>query len=269
MILTSAKVLDYSESYFIAIKDGDATIYDDFKYIVHRTNLTEYEQILAENMELLKNFMDKRETDLIMDQNRQIQRSLRILFGNKRHARSLDFIGSALKFIAGTPDRNDFDLLKTKDDMLIQNNNRQTVVNSALQDKINELTERINLIQRGTKDSNVINTDELLFLELLSTRNGEIIFFLNQLTLSITLAKKNVVNPVILDNAEISYILENEMIPVNLNSLLKASSVSVYQTNNTIYYIMKVPMVKRKCKLLKIYPVVHNNTVITGDFLRA
>lgn len=169
--------------------------------------------------------------DMVQDQTRQIQRLLQVLRVNRRHARSIDFIVSELKFIAGTPDHADLDMLTTKEDMLIRNNNRQSIKNSALLDKINELTERINNLQESFANSNEINGDELIILELLSARNSEAIFFLNQLTLSITLAKANVANPVMLDSAELEYLLEHEMVPVSLKNLLKASSVSVYQEN--------------------------------------
>lgn len=59
------------------------------------------------------------------------------------------------------------------------------------------------------------------------------------MSLSITLAKANIVNPIILDNAEVSYILENGMVPLSINNLLKASDVSIYESNNTIYYTIK------------------------------
>lgn len=61
------------------------------------------------------------------------------------------------------------------------------------------------------------------------------------MSLSITLAKANIVNPIILDNAEVSYILENGMVPLSINNLLKASDVSIYESNNTIYYTIKLP----------------------------
>lgn len=159
--------------------------------------------MLQDNDDLINKFTDQREIEYLRDQTQQINRLLQVLRINRRHARSLDFIGTALKLIAGTPDRSDFDLLTTKGDMLIQNNNRQTTINSALQDKINELTDRINKLQYEKATSNAIGGEEIVLFELMSARNSEIIFLLDQLTLSITLAKANIVNPIILDNLEI------------------------------------------------------------------
>lgn len=255
-------MLDYTDSHFIAVADGNVAIYENFTYVVHRTNLTDFDTILTENREFIERFTDTRAMDMVQDQTRQIQRLLQVLRVNRRHARSIDFIGSALKFIAGTPDHADLDMLTTKEDMLIRNNNRQSIINSALLDKINELTERINNLQESFANSNKINGDELIILELLSARNSEAIFFLNQLTLSITLAKANVANPVMLDSAELEYLLEHEMVPVSLNNLLKASSVSVYQENELIFYALKIPLVKENCKFLKIFPVIHNSSVV-------
>lgn len=209
--------------------------------------------------------MDPREKEIVRAQNKQIYRLLQTFKTNRRHARSIDFIGSALKFIAGTPDHSDFELLLTKEDMIIQNNNKQTNINSALQNKINELTQRINVLQDKLKTSNAIGKDDLILLELLTARNGDIIFFLNQLSLSITLAKANIVNPVILDNVEINHILENEMVPLSLNNILKASNISIFQNDNNLLYVIKIPLISNFCKYSKIHPVIRKKSTIKLD----
>lgn len=265
----SAKVINYSDAYFVSMSNGQAATYENYTLMIHRTNLTDYECIIKENNNLVQQFTDHRVTEIIRDQNKQIHRLLQTLRVNRRHAPSLDFIGSALKFIAGTPDHADFDLLLTKEDMLVQNSNRQTNINSALQDKINELTERINELQRTYNMPNVIGEDELILLELIAARNGDVIFFLNQLALAITLAKANIVNPIILDNVEITHMLENEMVPLSVDNILKSSNISVFQNDNIILYTIKVPLINKFCKYLRVYPVVHEGSVIKLDINEA
>lgn len=267
-ISVSAKVINYSDAYFVSLSNGQAATYENYTLMIHRTNLTDYECIIKENNNLVQQFTDHRVTEIIRDQNKQIHRLLQTLRVNRRHARSLDFIGSALKFIAGTPDHADFDLLLTKEDMLVQNSNRQTNINSALQDKINELTERINELQRTYNMPNVIGEDELILLVLIAARNGDVIFFLNKLALVITLAKANIVNPIILDNVEITHMLENEM-ALSVDNILKSSNISVFQNDNFILYTIKVPLIIKFCKYLRVYPVVHEGSVIKLDINEA
>lgn len=266
--LISARIVDYSDAYFIAVEDGDVATYVDHDYLIHRTNLTEYELTIRENERLLENFTDSREIGMIREQIGEINRLLGTLRMNRRHARSLDFLGSALKFVAGTPDHSDMELLTTREAALARNNDRQMTINSALRDKINDLTNRINFIQdRGS--SNAIGEDKFILFQLIISRNGEIISFLNGLALSIILAKENIANPVIFDDMEIKRTLELRKIPVSINSVLRSSNVSVFQDENIIYYIVKFPVLTNFCKFLKIYPVIHNNSVIKLEFIQA
>lgn len=54
--------------------------------------------------------------------------------------RSLNFIGSAWKRIAGNPDHDNFELITQKTNRVLANNNKQVVINKLSLEKINELT---------------------------------------------------------------------------------------------------------------------------------
>lgn len=263
-----SKIIDYSDTYFMAVTDGQVATYKYHDYLIHQTNLTEYELAMRESEGIIDQLSDARATGMIREQIREIQRLLDMLRVNRRSARSLDFLGSALKFIAGTPDHNDMELLTTREDLLIQNNDRQAVVNSAMQDRINELTERVNTMQ-NYGGSNAIKEDDLVMFELLAMRNGEIISFLDNLALSIILAKENIIHPAILDNVYLEKKFESRVVPISINDRLRVSNVSVIQNNSLIYYVIKYPIFTNFCEYLKVFPVIHNNSIIRLEINQA
>lgn len=63
-----------------------------------------------------------------------------------RHFRSINILGTALKFVAGTPDFDDFENIKFKQEKLIESENRQVLVNTKTQAQINRLTDTANVI---------------------------------------------------------------------------------------------------------------------------
>lgn len=50
----SPKIVNYSDAYFISISNGHAATYENNSYMIHRTNLTDYERIINENEELFE-----------------------------------------------------------------------------------------------------------------------------------------------------------------------------------------------------------------------
>jgi len=63
-----------------------------------------------------------------------------------RVARSLDFLGTALKVVAGTPDVKDLEKIKFTEAWLIDAHNSQIEINTRTQVRINELTTTVNQI---------------------------------------------------------------------------------------------------------------------------
>lgn len=262
VFVTRANLIDYTSSQVITIPRGNVAIYNEFIYLVHATNLTDYRQIAYES----RWFTSKSKNQVVNEnilkqQGEEILHIIRTLEIPKRIARSIDFLGSALKFIAGTPDHEDFELLLTKESMLIENNNRQIRINSDLQNRINEITNLINTL-RGNQTDWILKDEETLLCENLVRRNNHIISQLNRLALSIVLAKSNIINPLILDDEEMDQAFNSEQLPFSLSNLLLVSKVKILQSSDVIYYILKVPKVTNFCQFLKIYPVVHNNSIV-------
>lgn len=62
----------------------------------------------------------------------------------------MNFLGTALKVIAGTPDFDDYQRLQMKQDILVDSNNKQYRINTHIKQKILEITEKINKIITST-----------------------------------------------------------------------------------------------------------------------
>lgn len=70
--------------------------------------------------------------------------SLSALKVHYRIARAIYFLGTALKVVAGTPDAAVLERIRITESQLIESNNRQVVINTIAQKRINELTETVN-----------------------------------------------------------------------------------------------------------------------------
>lgn len=201
--------------------------------------------------------------DILSQQHEEIAHIMKTLQIPIRHARSIDFLGSALKFVAGTPDHDDFAMLLTKQNTLIDNNNKQNKINSALQNRINELTNQINYINRHFSNNYEIKLIEKIPLfEFLSSRKNMITNFLNNIVLSIVLAKNDLINPLILDDIDFENLNKNENLPISISNLLLVTKIKVLQNSNVIHYILKVPKLSEYCTFLKIFPVSHSNKIV-------
>lgn len=121
-----------------------------------------------------------------------------------RMARSLDFLGKALKVIAGTPDASDFSRVRLTESKLIDSNNRQIVINSETQKQINQLTFTVNEIIKARKADFV---DSSHLYEALLARNRMITTEIQNLILTITLAKSGIVNPTIFNHNDLESLL--------------------------------------------------------------
>lgn len=198
--------------------------------------------------------------ETLKQQHSEIAHILRTLQIPKRHVRAINFLGSALKFVAGTPDHDDYTLLLTKQNTLIENSNKQNKINSDLQERINEISKQINELKKAIQRTKTL--DKTPVFEILTNRNILIINYLNNLALSIVLAKNNLINPLILDEIDLNNLIEHENLQISISNILLVSKIKVLQNNNVIHYILKVPQISKFCDFLNIFPVSHDNKIV-------
>lgn len=255
---TNARLLDFSTAMYIPFRKGNVAIYQEFIYLIHTVNLTEFE-VIAENIQNFEKLFKVKEEKASLEADfNEITKLLNSLRFHKQK-RSIDFIGSALKFITGTPDHSDWTILQEKQSRLLIAENQQIETNTELTAKINELTTQINTIQRNS--IRVENSARSSLFQLISIRNERAIGLLDNVVYSVTFARLNIVNPIILANYEIRDLI-NSNVTISLNDLMTASQVKVYSDESILKYLIKIPKIEEICPLVKVSPVVHNNTIL-------
>lgn len=133
---TTAKLTDYSSSRYIPIQDGTVTIWQDVNYLKHTANIETYMEIAEETKELTQHFPTSHMRMLLDSDITHIKTLLATIDIHHRQARSINLLGTALKVIAGTPDFDDFENLKFRQQELINSENRQIDINTIVQEKL-------------------------------------------------------------------------------------------------------------------------------------
>ena len=150
-----------------------------------------------------------------------------------RNKRSLNFIGSGIKWIAGTPDHDDLIKIHEKINILITNSNNLKYNND-------RMTKIIQDINNGTTNTYILKT---------------IIEELKNVLLTITMAKGRQINTLALNLYEIKNLIEIEKTELPIIDILEYSSVSLCRIKNSIILIIKYPIIKTRCNHFKITPL--------------
>lgn len=255
--------MDYSSSHYIPISDGHAAIFEDYGVLAHITNLTDFVEI-SEKTKTLTDLLPQSHMRKILesdvDQILKMTESLRI---HHRQARSINLIGTALKYVAGTPDYDDFAEVRSKQNELITAGNAQININTAMQSQINNLTKTLNILLNETKTTE-INTGHLY--DLLNGRNRAIIRELDNIALSITLGKLQMINPILLDSSEVGFILKSERnVNVSLSEVMVNSKLKILQDENIVTFLIKFPKIKTICEKKQIYPVIRKDKILSFE----
>lgn len=259
MSLASAHITDYSHAKYIPIIDGQVLVWEEYAYVKHSANLSEYERVIEETVKLIDVFPQSHMKKLLVVDTVHLQDLLEALGTHHRVARSIDFLGSILKVVAGTPDAGDLERTRFTEMQLINSNNRQIEINTRVQVQINKLTSTVNQILKVTQNSQ-IDTGHLY--ETLLARNRMLSMELQNLMLAVSLAKANIVSPNILDHADLKSIWLEEPTNTPIGDLMSVSSVKVLQSPNSLHFIIKFPKIKFSCRKITIYPVAHKNFIL-------
>lgn len=181
----------------------------------------------------------------------------------KKAKRSLNFIGSAWKFIAGNPDHDDFVLLKGKLNDLLENSNKQVVINREYNERINKITnvtdEILNMLKKDKIFENTLALSTEYKIRIVKEE-------LLNVVESIRLAKSNVVNSNILSREEVETIIENfdtdDMPYRNVEDILEFADVTVFHNSTHYFYIINVPKTHNvNYEEFLIKPVKRNNVI--------
>lgn len=222
------------------IKRGQGRIINGTFNLVHVINLENYDEALKQIIPLVEkvNSTNLMKPQLEFQIN-QIMESLKKLRGtsSRMQKRSINWIGSAWKWLAGSPDATDWDNILKSQNELIDNNNRQYKINREVMKVTNEVIGNYNLILKEIKGMDQ-HLEQITFNKL-----GIIKEPLNEIVLAAEIAKRGIVNTNLLSRAEIQKILkETEVLPYFSEiEAIEYAQPKVVTNGQTILYVLSLP----------------------------
>lgn len=157
---------------------------------------------------------------------------------SSKHKRSIDWIGSAWKWIAGNPDATDWDKILTRTNDVVENNNRQYTVNQYLIKTTNNLLDNYNRIIAISNKDDTHKDAQILFNKL-----GLIKEEIAQIVMASQLAKRGIVHSHLLNKADILNILSqtNTLPYKNELQALQFAEPSMVIKDSLLLYIISLP----------------------------
>lgn len=180
-----------------------------------------------------------------------------------RTARSLEILGTAWKWIGGSPDADDLRIINTTMNELTENNNKQYRINKQFDHRLRTLTDTINQL---TKEREQVMLNELETIKTIM--NIDIInHVLEEIQEAISWTKVSVVSNKILSSPEINSIktiLEDQGVKVELpDEALKLVQPIIAINSNSILYILKIPqLADEEATMLEVFPLSIDNRII-------
>ncbi|XP_058974705.1 uncharacterized protein LOC131800868 [Musca domestica] len=167
---TELQILNYTLSHLVTIFSGPAKIQDGTFNIIHIIEMDRY-----------KNFVDDVQKEIVQTipksnpffplLTHEISQIHDILEGIEpmeppRKKRSINILGTAWKYIAGSPDHDDFVTVKNALDQTILNNNQQVVINDIFTERLQNLTQITNHITKAIKDNKDFVNEAALSMQI-------------------------------------------------------------------------------------------------------
>lgn len=252
------QILDYSNSQVIATEIGQSKlIIGDFK-ILHVIKLNQYDELLTKLEETVRRDISRKDNNFNfllygINQQRKALNELK----PRRTARSINILGTALKWIAGTPDHDDFQILSDYSKNIIRNNNNQMIINRAVEEKLQIITNRTNSILNTIKTTNDLKIELVKDIEQkLKIISEE----LRNVNYAIQWAKGGIINSFILSDLELTAVKEfftNQSLPyLNIIEALEFGEVKISSSEAELIFILNLPKTEDViCKRLFARPV--------------
>lgn len=183
-----------------------------------------------------------------------------------RGRRSIESIGTAWKWIGGSPDATDLRIINQTMNELIINNNQQYRVNEQIGNRLQAITKTINEIIEN-KSKNKILLDEMDTIATIM-KIDIINKLLEHIAEAITLSKMSLLSKKILAPNEISVIktiLEDQGIITDLpDEMINLVKPSIAVNGKSLLYIIKVPQVQQtEASILRLIPISKKGQIIS------
>ena len=242
------QILDFSTSQIVSIHTGRAKIQTGNFKLIHVIDLNEYEKY-TDNLTTILNSGQNRQHSLFPYLSHELEQIRKLIQNLKprKAKRSLNFVGSAWKWIAGNPDHDDFVTIEQKMSNMLENNNKQVVINNLYSERINNITKITNEIQKLFKEDKNFN-NEIIFT--VQSRLNLIKEELTNINHAIHWAKLGIINSLVLSKQEIKIAVETldkENLPFStIEDALNFSEIKIISNITSLLYIINIPITSDK-----------------------
>lgn len=164
--------------------------------------------------------------------------------GITRSKRSIDWIGTAWKWIAGNPDATDWNQILNSQERLVGNNDHQYIINNKLFDTTNELVKRINRLIHEF-DNTISKSDSE---RVISESLNQLIIIkedIEEVVRACQLAKTGVINTNLLDLMEVKKIVSEigSLHYTNEVEAIEYGKPSIISNGTALLYVLSIPKV--------------------------
>lgn len=266
--------MDYTNSQLVTMNSGQAKIQTGTFKLIHTINMDEYQELIDNLEETLHQKVNQSHFlyPFLRHELKELQEYLDRL--KPKSKRSLNFLGSAWKWIAGSPDHDDFEILEKKTNKMLRNNNKQVVINILSIENFKEITKITNEILRNINSSSTNSIKEQAITVLkykLDIIKEEII----NIQYAMHWAKIGIINSFILSYTEINIIkdvINTDSIQfVNLEQAFEFAEVKIASNHDSIVYIISIPTTNvNSCNEILVKPIKyekHVNKIIYNKIL--
>lgn len=264
---TDIRVHDLDRNPIAIIPLGEARLSNSYLRIVHPINLGQLANYIAEIDDVAQNAINK---DKPLSNILKIKlHRLRSIISRVRPAnrnRRWETLGKAWKYISGSPDAEDLKIINATTNALIDQNDRQIRINIAIEDRLKNITEKLNSLIKYQDNITTETLDGFDSINIIFNLD-ELINQLEIIEEAITLARRNIPGSRIISSRELitarQFLSHDGLEQNNMDSILDIASVYIIYSKDMIIYTLKIPRIKNVIYRLNfIEPVVQNNTKI-------
>lgn len=232
----------------MTIKDGEGWVINGYLSIVHVIQLDKLEEMLLATEKIFyKTAKDEKGKEVFRYQLQRAYDRMETIKGIVRNKRSIDWIGSAWKWIAGNPDATDWNKILESQQEIIENNEQQYIVNKEVIGTTNDLVKKMNnFINRFNNKISQTESGEILHAAL-----SQIVAIkedIDEVVRACQLAKAGIINTNLLNMEEIHQIVsEVESLPYNNEiEAIEYGKPSIFSNGTSLLYIISIPKVDAK-----------------------
>lgn len=231
------EIIDYSNEPYALIPDEKVYLFSENGTLFHVFNITLIEDKFRYYEKMIYNHnksdLQDKKLRIMAEKCREYINQLTV----HRSKRAMNFLGTIMKFVTGTPDHDDMEMVQRKLNDLIENNNKLAIINTKLQRNLEFIT-----------GNSVEHHLELLFEWLLSE--------LTEIIHTINLAKMGILNTAVLNVEEINQIIKAEgKFDAPLMEILEGSTFKIIQAGSIYVLLLRYPKIESKCVLFAVRPI--------------